>query len=115
VGPLLSAARLLVRLDFTDLGVGLNLESCEENLDRNLLWSFASTPQWQPLLHLEMASEVANSYLQGRENLPVAIARKRARCSCDARSALLFLPAARLLVTPYRDLISADYPHLLIA
>jgi hypothetical protein len=114
VGPLLRAARLQVRFDFTDLRVGLNLESTTEDLDANLRWSFARKPPWPPRLLLEMSSAVANSYLQGRENLPVAIARKRVRCRCDARSALLFLPAARLLVTPYRELISARYPHLLL-
>jgi hypothetical protein len=62
-----------------------------------------------------MSSAVANSFLQGRESLPVAIARKRVRCRCEARAALLFLPALRLLSAPYRELIESDYPHLALA
>ena len=112
VGPLLRAARLRVRFDFTDLGLGLNLESAQQELDRCIEWGFADRPPWEPKLSLEMSSAVANSYLQGRENLPVAIARNRVRCQCQARAALLFLPVARLLCPPYRELVASDYPHL---
>jgi hypothetical protein len=114
IGPLLRAARMRTRFVFTDLGVRLNLASASKDLDRCLEWSFADRPPWTPLLSLEMDSAVANSYLQGLESLPVAIARNRVRCRCDTRAALQFLPAAQLLSAPYRELISADYRHLLL-
>jgi hypothetical protein len=114
VGPLLRAARMRTRFKFTDLPVRLNLASAEGSLDRCLEWSFTDRPPWEPRLPLEMNSAVANSYLQGRESLPVAIARHRVRCRTDARAALLFLPAARLLCEPYRELIAAEYPRLLL-
>jgi hypothetical protein len=114
VGPMLRAARMRTRFEFTDLPVALNLASAQRNLDRCVEWSFSGRAPWEPLLSLEMGSGVANSYLQGRESLPVAIARNRVRCRCQARAALLFLPAARLLSAPYRELIADDYPHLLL-
>jgi hypothetical protein len=114
IGPILRAARLRTRFDFTDLTVGLNVASNQESLDRCLDWSFTERPPWEPRLSLEMSSAVANAYLQGRESLPVAIARRLVRCRGDTSAALHFLPAARFLVAPYRNLIVERYPHLLL-
>jgi hypothetical protein len=113
-GPVLRAARLRTRFDFTDLAIGLNVASAQERLDRCLDWSFTDRPPWEPRLSLEMSSAVANAYLQGRESLPVAIARRLVRCRGDTNAALHFLPAARFLVAPYRNLIVEHYPHLLL-
>ena len=59
-----------------------------------------------------MTSEVANRYLQGRESLAIAIARGKVRCEGDSRSALLYLPAVRLLCEPYRRIVANGFPAL---
>jgi hypothetical protein len=59
-----------------------------------------------------MDSATANAYLQGKESLAVAIARGKVRCSGESRVALLYLPALRLVVEPYRRLVRERYPHL---
>jgi hypothetical protein len=61
-----------------------------------------------------MDSDVANGWLQGAESVPVAIARGEISCSGDARCALLYLPAVKLLHEPYRKLLRERYPHLLL-
>jgi hypothetical protein len=33
-------------------------------------------------------------------------------CSGEARSALLYLPALKLVAGPYRRVVSSAYPHL---
>ena len=70
--------------------------------DHPIRWSFDGRPRWSPRLELEMDSEVANAYLQGRESLAIAMARRRVRCRGEARVALLYLPAIRLICEPYR-------------
>ena len=42
----------------------------------------------------------------------MAIARGQVQCAGDARSALLYLPAAKLITDPYRRLVAAEYSHL---
>lgn len=111
VGPMLRAARVRVRLEFTDLKVALNLASAESE-DCCVEWDFAERPPWHSKLTLKMDSVVANRYLQGSENVAIAIARGHIACSGHSRAALVFLPAAKLLVEPYRRLIAAEYPHL---
>jgi len=60
-----------------------------------------------------MDSDFGNSFLQGRENPVIAIARGSLRTTVeDAGAALRFFPAARALFTHYREVIAESYPHL---
>ncbi len=110
LGPLIGSTHLRMRFEFTDLGIALNVAAAEG--DRNVTWSFADEPGWVPKLTLRMSSEVANRYLQGRESLAIGIARGQIRCRGDSRTALSYLPAARLIAEPYRRVVEAEYPAL---
>ena len=110
LGPLIGATRLRMRLEFTDLDMALNVAAADGG--RNLVWSFDHDPGWPPKLTLRMSSDVANRYLQGRESLAIGIARGQVRCRGDSRTALLYLPAARLIAEPYRRVVESEYPAL---
>jgi hypothetical protein len=112
-GTLVRAAGPRMRFGFTDRGVVLNLAP-GDGRGHNLRWRFDDEIEWEPRLRLWMDSATANRYLQGRESLAIAIARGRVRCEGDARAALLYVPAMRLLVEPYRRLIGERYPRLAI-
>jgi hypothetical protein len=112
-GPLLRAAGLRIRFDFPDLPLVLNLAATEEG-DHHLAWKFSDETDWTPKLKLQMDSKVANAYLQGKESLAIAIARGRIRASGDTRSALVYIPALRLLVSSYRKLVTQEHPHLVL-
>jgi hypothetical protein len=110
IGPLINATHLRMRIELTDLGMAVNLAASEEG--HNLTWSFADDPGWEPKLVLQMSSEVANRYLQGRQSIAVGLARGEIRCRGDSKSALLYLPAAHLLSRTYRRVIETEYPAL---
>jgi hypothetical protein len=110
-GPLLRATGLRVRLRLTDVGLVLDI-AASDSPDRYLRWSFGGEVDWEPKFELEMDSEVANAYLQGSESLAIAVARRRARCRCDWRAMLRFLPAAKLIAEPYKRIVASEYPHL---
>jgi hypothetical protein len=112
-GPLLRAAGLRMRFDFTDLGMVLNMAASEEP-GHHLRWEFSDAGDWEPKLRLSMNSRIANAYLQGKESLAIALARGQVRCDGDARYALLYVPALRLVAGPYRRLVRRDHPHLLL-
>jgi hypothetical protein len=112
-GPLLRAAGLRMRFDFPDLGLVLNVAASEEP-SHHLRWEFSDAVDWEPKLNLRMDSRIANAYLQGKESLAIAIARGRVRFNGDTRCALLYVPALRLVVGPYRRLVRQEYPHLLV-
>jgi len=108
-GPLLRAAGLSLRIELTDLGLVVRIWA--DHGDEHLRWSFGESDD-PPKLDLRMDSETANAYLQGQESLAIAIARGKVRCSGESRVALLYLPAMRLVVEPYRRQVRERYPHL---
>jgi hypothetical protein len=112
-GPLVRAAGLRMRFEFTDLALVLNVAASEDPC-RHLRWEFSDAVDWEPKLNLRMDSRIANAYLQGKESLAIAIAHGRVRFSGDTRCALLYVPALRLVVGPYRRVVRREYPHLLV-
>jgi len=112
-GPLVRAAGLRMRFEFTDLRMVLNVAASEEPA-HHLRWSFSDTVDWQPKLSLRMDARIANAYLQGKESLAIAIARGRVQFDGDTHCALRYVPTLRLVVGPYRRLVRQDYPHLLV-
>lgn len=112
-GPLLRATGMRLRLRCPDMDVAVNIASSEDP-DSCIEWTFAGRASWEPRLELIMDSGVANAYLQGAVSVPVAIARGQIKCSGDARAALLYLPAAKLITDPYKELVGGEYPHLAV-
>ena len=111
VGPLLRATGLRLRFQFPDLDMVLNLTTSDEP-GHHLRWRFSDDVDWEPRLELRMDSPVANAYLQGRESLAIGIARGRVKAKGDTRCALVYVPALRLIVEPYRRLVRDQAPHL---
>lgn len=112
-GPLLRAAGLRTRFEFPDLPLVLNLAATEEG-EHHLTWQFSDDVDWKPKLTLRMDSKVANAYLQGKESLAIAIARGRVKATGDTHSALVYVPALRLLVAAYSRLVTQEHPHLVL-
>lgn len=109
-GPLMRAAGLSLRIELTDLDLVLHVAASEEG-EHHLRWRFGE-PDEPAKLDLRMDSETANAYLQGQESLAIGIARGKVRCTGESRVALLYLPALRLVVDPYRRLVRERYPHM---
>jgi hypothetical protein len=61
---------------------------------------------------MAMSSETANRYFQGKENVAIAIARRRIKAGGDVKAALALIPITKPLYERYRKMIAADYPHL---
>lgn len=114
-GPMMRQSGTPHRFVFTDAGIVLNITAAR-GPGHWLEWDFDDDAEKLPALSLEMTCDVANRYLQGRENLGIAMARGRISVSCpQARSALSFVPASRELIRRYSDIIASDYPHLVVA
>jgi len=112
-GSLLRSTGMHLRLRCPDLELEVNIGASEDP-DHYLEWSFDGTPPWKPKLELTMDSVTANEFLQGKTSIPVAIARGQVQCAGDARSALLYLPATKLITDSYRAIVAAEYSHLAI-
>lgn len=113
IGPTLRATGIRVRMRFPDAGLVLDLGVVDSG-EGHLRWRFGADPEWQPMLELEMDAALGNRYLQGVESLAIAIARGNARVRGESRVALLYVPAARLLVAPYRRVVRERFPRLAV-
>ncbi len=111
IGPKLRDANTPQRFEFPDLDLVVNIRAGGEG-EPNLVWVWHDDVGWDPKVRMTMDSEIANRYFQGRENIALAIARRRIRTSGDVRAALALLPLVRPVHAPYRAMIAADYPHL---
>ena len=114
MGPKLRDADVPQRFEFDDLELVVNVRAADEGEDGCLHWEWTDGVDWEPKVRMTMTSEVANKYFQGRENVPIAIARRRIKAGGDVKSALKLIPITKPLYERYRDMVAADYPHLAI-
>jgi len=111
MGPRLREADTPQRFEFPDLNMVVNIRAGEDN-EPNLAWVWSDQVPWEPQVKMEMSSETANRYFQGKENVAIAIARRRIKAGGDVKAALQIIPITKPLFAHYRELIAADYPHL---
>jgi hypothetical protein len=111
IGPQLREADTPQRFDFPDLDMVVNIRSGGPE-EPNLAWEWSDSVAWEPKVEMSMSSETANRYFQGKENVAIAIARRRIKTGGDVKAALAILPITRPVFSQYRAMIAADYPHL---
>jgi hypothetical protein len=114
MGPKLRDARVPQRFEFPDQDAVVNITYDEEGGEHNLRWEWSEDVDWEPKVVMTMSSEVANKYFQGKENVPLALARRRIKSSGDIKSALKLIPITKPVFAMYREMVERDYPHLVV-
>jgi hypothetical protein len=114
MGPSLRDADVPQRFDFADLGLVVNIRGARDAEEGTLHWEWTDDIDWEPRVRMSMSSVIANRYFQGRENVAIAIARRRIRAGGDVRAALSIIPITKPIYVRYRDMVAADYPHLAV-
>jgi hypothetical protein len=112
MGPQLQDADVPQRFEFTDVDLVVNIRAAQPGEDGHLHWEWSDDVDWEPKVRMTMSSETANRYFQGRENVAVAIARRRIKAGGDVRAALSLIPITRPVYARYRELVEREYPHL---
>jgi hypothetical protein len=112
MGPKLRDADVPQRFEFTDVDLVLNVRAAHPDEDGNLHWEWTDDVDWTPKVKMTMSSETANKYFQGKENVAMAIARRRIKTGGDVKAALALIPITKPLEGMYREMIEGDYPHL---
>jgi hypothetical protein len=111
MGPGLRDADTPQRFEFTDMDLVVNVRAGRPG-EPNLAWEWSDDIDWEPRVKMSMSSETANKYFQGKENIAIAIARRRIKAGGDVKAALAIIPITKPLYARYRDMVAADYPHL---
>jgi hypothetical protein len=111
MGPRLREVDTPQRFEFPDLSLVVNVRAGHPG-EPNLVWVWSDEVDWEPKVRMAMTSEVANRYFQGKENVAIAIARRRIKAAGDLKAALAILPLTKPVFPRYQAMIAADYPHL---
>lgn len=114
MGPKLRAADVPQQFTFSDVGLVVNVRATRDGEEGNLAWEWTEDVDWDPKVRMEMSSEVANKYFQGKENVPIALARRRIKSGGDMKAALALIPIVKPIYARYRDLAEREYPHLVV-
>ena len=114
MGPRLRAADVPQRFEITDLDLVVNVRAAQEGEEGNLHWEWSDDVDWQPKVRMAMSSETANKYFQGKENIAVALARRRIKSGGDVKAALSLMPITKPVFARYRAMLEAEYPHLVV-
>jgi hypothetical protein len=112
MGPKLRDAETPQRFEFPDLDLVVNITYADGDGEQNLRWEWTDDVAWEPDVKMTMDSDVANRYFQGRENVAMAIARRRIKTSGDVKKALKLIPITKPIYERYRGLLEEQYPHL---
>jgi hypothetical protein len=112
MGPKLRDADVPQRFEFPDFDMVMNIRAARPGEEGNLYWEWTDDVDWKPKVHMTMSSETANKYFQGKENVAMAIARRRIKTGGDVKAALSLIPITKPVYERYRAMVEADYPHL---
>jgi hypothetical protein len=114
MGPALRDADVPQRFEFPDMDAVINIRAARDGEDGNLHWEWTDDVGWEPKVKMEMSSETANKYFQGKENVAMAIARRRIKTGGDVKAALSIMPLTKPVFERYRAMVADEYPHLIV-
>ena len=114
MGPKLKEADVPQRFEFEDVDMVVNIRAAKEGEDGNLHWAWTDDVNWDPRVRMTMSSETANKYFQGKENVAMAIARRKIKTGGDVKAALSLIPITKPVYAKYRAVLEAEYPHLAV-
>ena len=112
MGPKLRDADTPQQFEFTDFDVVVNIRAARDDEDGNLYWEWTEEVDWKPKVTMTMSSEVANRYFQVKENVAMAVARRRIKTGGDVKAALALIPITKPIYDQYRDYVEREKPHL---
>jgi hypothetical protein len=112
MGPRLRDADVPQRFEFTDLDLVVNIRAARAGEEGNLHWEWTDDVDWEPRVRMTMSSDTANRYFQGKENIAMAIARRRIKSSGNVKKALNLVPITKPVFARYRAMVEEEYPHL---
>jgi hypothetical protein len=111
MGPALRDADVPQRFEFTDVDLVANIRAGSAD-EGNLHWEWSDEVAWKSKVTMKMSSETANKYFQGKENVAMAVARRRIKTGGDVKAALSLAPITKPVFAQYRSMLERDYPHL---
>ena len=114
MGPKLRDTDVPMRYEFEYVDLVVNIRAARAGEDGNLRWEWTDDVDWKPRVKMAMSAETANKYFQGKENVAMAIARRRIKAGGDVKAALALIPITKPVFAQYRAMLEEEYPDLVV-
>ena len=95
MGPKLRDADVPQRFEFDDVDLVVNIRAARAARRATSYWEWTDDVAWEPKVKMTMSSETPTSYFQGKENVAMAIARRRIKTGGDVKAALALIPITK--------------------
>jgi hypothetical protein len=113
IGPKLRALGTPIEITFTDFDATVNIRGGEDG-ESNLVWVWSKRVKWEATTRIEVTSNVANSFMQGRLRVAAALALRKVKVHGSLTAGLKIVAVCTPLFGHYRERIEVDYPHLVV-
>ena len=113
IGPKLRELGTPVQIIFTDFELTVNIRAGEDG-EPNLVWAWTKRVKWKPVTSIEVTSNVANSFMQGRLRVAAALALRKVKVKGSLTAGLKIVAVCTPLFGHYKERIEEEYPHLVV-
>jgi hypothetical protein len=113
VGPQLRALGTPIEITYKDFDITVNIRGGEEG-ESNLVWVWSKRVRWQPTTRIEVTSDVANQFMQGKLQVAKALALRKVKVKGSLTAGLKIVAVCNPAFTNYRERVEEDYPHLVV-
>jgi hypothetical protein len=113
IGPKLRELGTPVEINFTDFDATVNIRGGEAG-ESNLVWAWSKRVKWKPVTSIEVTSNTANSFMQGRLRVAAALALRKVKVKGSLTAGLKIVAICNPLFGHYKERIEEEYPHLVI-
>ncbi|MGK2877875.1 MAG: hypothetical protein ACSLFF_04800 [Solirubrobacterales bacterium] len=113
VGPQLRALGTPVEITYKDFDITVNIRAGEEG-ESNLVWVWSKRVKWDPTTRIEVNSDVANQFMQGKLQVARALALRKVKVRGSLTAGLRIVAISGPAFDHYRERVENDYPHLVV-
>ncbi len=113
IGPQLRALGTPVEIYYKDFDITVNIRGGEEG-ESNLVWVWSKRVKWKPTTRIEVTSDVANQFMQGKLQVARALALRKVKVKGSLTAGLKIVAICSPIFGHYRERVENDYPHLMV-
>jgi len=113
IGPQLRALGTPIEITFKDFDLTVNIRAGGEG-ESNLIWVWSKKVKWEPTTRIEVTSDVANQFMQGKLQVAKALALRKVKVKGSLTAGLKIVAICNPIFGHYRERVENDYPHLVV-
>jgi hypothetical protein len=113
IGPQLRTLGTPIEITFKDFDITVNIRAGGEK-ESNLVWVWSKSVKWEAVTRIEVTSDVANQFMQGKLQVAKALALRKVKVRGSLTAGLKIVAICNPMFGHYRERVENDYPHLVV-